>query len=132
MRPEAGSHVRWGQDADTFIRKHYKQDMNAATIAKALNRTRSEVIGRARRLGLCSNSGEARPGLTTDILALVDSGLSKAEAARRTGCSKQHASMICRRHGWNGLTKAGREAKRAGGRQSAQAYRKALQGDRQC
>jgi GcrA cell cycle regulator len=47
-----GSASKFAPWADQFIRSHYKQDMSASEIGKALGVSRGAVVGRARRLGL--------------------------------------------------------------------------------
>lgn len=78
--PDPNRCTPWTDAEIAFLYANYKQgSMSAAAIGTHLGRTRNEVVGKARRLGL----GELTPARLRTAIRLRSSGLTYREIGRR-------------------------------------------------
>lgn len=84
--------MKWTDDKVTYLRDHYKQGLSASQIAHRLSLSRSAIIGKAHREGLC------KPVLITDYgTALTGPHIITLGANMYADLTKPHGQRIFRR-----------------------------------
>lgn len=97
--------IKWDDPAtDTRLRDMVTRGLSAGEIARALNCSRSAVLGRARRIGLRLSGRPATvpvvdAALVQQVVALNAAGLSYRAIARRLGCSADTAQRVGKTQG---------------------------------